>query len=83
MNGKKKALKKIVSWWKNTKISTKERSQKNIHNYFDALIKNQDSKFLSNNEVYKNLNDFRMLEKITDCNLALKVPLILTIEKVR
>lgn len=44
MNGRKRALTKITSWWKKNKITAKEKSQKEIHNYFDCLLKSQEPK---------------------------------------
>ena len=53
-------------------------------NYFDSMLKNQHPQFANSvNQLYKSINDFRMFEKLYDCNLTLNVPLILTIEKTR
>lgn len=65
-------------------MNPKQKLQKGIVNYFDNMLKNQHPSITtSSNELYKSINDFRMLEKLYDCNLTLNVPLVLTIEKTR
>lgn len=49
------------------------------HNYFDSVIRHQQSGNVTSTDTYKRLNDFRMMEKVTDCNLKLNVPLLLKI----
>lgn len=79
MNGRKKALGKILSWWRKNKIPSKIKLQNNIVNYFDWVVKNQDKTADSGSSICESLNDFRMLEKSENCNLMLNVPLILKI----